>query len=369
MLFNPYPNAFGLDIGDLSIKVVALQNISGRKRTPRFRLDVARQTGLPPGLILDGEIQSPEQVRTYIKHLLEGSKGEKAITGKWCVATIPEIHSFIKVIHVPKEEHDVIEDDILLLAKQHIPFDEESYYLDWQPLPPLVADVQISHTRVLIGATPKHIADMYTYLIESLGLGIIALEIEALAIARSMITSTKEYEGEARALLDIGATQTGLIVYDNETIQFSQTIPFSGEVITTAIEQGLHISREKAEKLKHIHGISYTKEYGEALGLIKQSVDTFVDTIARTFQFYYSHFIDTNNITHITMSGGASNMKQLPELLSERLGIECKTGKIWKNLGDSPGTLPDEAASLGYATAVGLALRAADNPFRQYDMI
>ena len=367
MLFHPYPNAFGLDIGDLSIKVVDLKNISGRKHKARFRLNVARQTSMPPGLIVDGEIQSPEEVRTYIQHLLEGKKDEKPIHGKWVVATIPEIHSFIKVIHVQKEANDIIDEDILLIAKQHIPFDEESYYLDWQLLPAL-SESQ-AYTRVLIGATPKHIADMYTYLIESLGLGIIALEIEALAIARAMITSNKVYQGEARALLDVGATQTSLIVHDHEAIQFSRTIPFSGEVITTAISQGLKISQEDAEKLKRTHGVSYAKEYGAALGLIKQSIDSLVDTIQRSFQFYYSHFPQTNTITHITMSGGGSNMKQLPELLTERLGIECKRGKVWKNLGGRPDTLRDEGASLGYATAGGLAIRAADNPLRQYDMI
>lgn len=367
MFFHPYPNAFGLDIGDLSIKVVYVKNISGRSRTPRYRLEIARQTHLPPGLIVNGEIQSPEQVRTYIKHLLEGKKGEKPITGKWIVATIPEIHSFIKVIHIPKKTADVIEEDIVLLAKQHIPFDEESYYLDWQLLPSVTKDTEQS--RVIIGATPKHIADMYTYLLESVGLGIIALEIEALAIARAMITAKKEYHGEARALLDIGATQTSLIVHDHDAIQFSKTIPFSGEVITTALMQGLRISQEEAEQLKHTHGIAYAKAYGEALGLIKQSVDSFVETLQQSFQFYYSHFPQANQITHITMSGGTSNMKQLPELLSERLGIECQTGKVWKNLGDRHGTLQDAASSLGYATAIGLAIRAADNPLRQYDMI
>ncbi len=367
MLFHPYPNAFGLDIGDLSIKVVELKNISGGKHAPRYRLKIARQTSIPPGLIVDGEIQSPEQVRTYIKHLLEGAKDEKPIAGKWVVATIPEIHSFIKVIHVPKEAKDVIDDDILLLAKQHIPFNEESYYLDWQPLPPVTQSAP--YTRVLIGATPKHIADMYTYLLESLGVGIIALEIEALAIARAMITSKKIYEGEARALLDVGATQTSLIVYDYEAIQFSKTIPFSGEVVTTAISQGLRITQEEAEKLKRTYGVAYAKEYGEALGIMKQSVDTFIDTIQQAFQFYYSHFPNANKITHITMSGGGSNMIHLSELLTERLGIECQPGKVWKNLGDRPGTLPEDVASLGYATAVGLAIRAADNPMRQYDMI
>jgi len=185
MLFHPYPNAFGLDIGDLSIKIVQLDNTTGHKRIPSFRLKALRQITLPPGLIVNGEIQEPEKVRTYLQHLISGKgekKGAKPLGGKWVVGSLPEIHSFIKVIHLEKEARDVLDDDIVTLAKQHIPFDEEMYYLDWQILPP----ISEGNTRILIGAAPKYIVDMYTYLIESLGLSILSLEIEALAIARSL---------------------------------------------------------------------------------------------------------------------------------------------------------------------------------------
>jgi len=365
MLFHPYPNAFGLDIGDLSIKIVELENRTGHHRVPSFKLKNLREMTLPPGLIVNGEIQEPEKVRKYIQHLLEGKKGTKPIDGKWVVATLPEIHSFIKVIHIQKEAKDVIDDDILLLAKQHIPFDEESYYMDWQILP----DIRTGQTRILIGAAPKYIVDMYTYLIESLGLGILSLEIEALAIARSLITAEKLYEEEARGILDVGATQSSLIIYDHETIQFTKTLPFSGELLTTAIMQGLKKTQAEAEEMKRTYGVAYSKSYGKALSVIKDNLDTVVETIEQAFQFYYSHFPDTNKVTHVTMSGGASNTPHLPELLTQRLGITCAPGKVWKNLGPHPGKLPKESSSLGLATAIGLALRAAENPFDSHDMI
>ena len=295
MLFHPYPNAFGLDIGDLSIKIVQLDNTTGHKRIPSFRLKALRQITLPPGLIVNGEIQEPEKVRTYLQHLISGKgekKGAKPLGGKWVVGSLPEIHSFIKVIHLEKEARDVLDDDIVTLAKQHIPFDEEMYYLDWQILPP----ISEGNTRILIGAAPKYIVDMYTYLIESLGLSILSLEIEALAIARSLITADKLYAGEARAILDVGATQSSLIIYDHETIQFSKTLPFSGELLTTAIMQGLKIGREEAEHIKREYGVQYTKKYGKALSVIKDSLDIFLDTIEQAFQFYYSHFPNTNKV-------------------------------------------------------------------------
>lgn len=367
MLFHPYPNAFGLDIRDDSIAIVDLKNISTKKRSPQFHLDIVRQIALPSDLIVSGELLAPEKVRAYIKQLIEGEKNEPPVVGKWVVASLPEKHSFLKVLHVSKQQQHITDDVVYALAEKHIPFDKETYYLDWQTLPTISSEPKM--TRLLIGATPKHIADSYTYLIESLGLGIIALEIEALALARSLITVKKEYTNEARALLHIGATQTNLIIHDHDAIQFSNVIQFSNNLLQTPLIEMLHIPESEARTLLQTHGVSYTKEYGTAFTSMTQNIDTFVQAIEKTFQFYYTHFPHTNTITHITMSGSGSTLLQLPEILSKKLGIPCLPGNVWKNLGDAPGTLPDALSSLTYATAIGLALRASDNPYRQYDMM
>jgi len=133
--------------------------------------------------------------------------------------------------------------------------------------------------------------------------------------------------------------------------------------------QGLKIGREEAEHIKREYGVQYTKKYGKALSVIKDSLDIFLDTIEQAFQFYYSHFPNTNKVTHMTMSGGATNTPYLTELLSQRLGITCAPGRVWKNLGTHPGKIPNEETSLSLATAIGLALRAAENPFNVHDMI
>ena len=76
MFSNPFPNAFGLDIGDLSIKVVQLNNVSHFSSKPSYNLTNSRSIKLPPGLIVNGVLQEPEKVRHYIQHLLSGIKGK-----------------------------------------------------------------------------------------------------------------------------------------------------------------------------------------------------------------------------------------------------------------------------------------------------
>lgn len=68
------------------------------------------------------------------------------------------------------------------------------------------------------------------------------------------------------------------------------------------------------------------------------------------------------------MCGSGSNLKGLDRLLSLELKIECRPGHVWKNLSTKQIVPVPEEESLGYATAVGLVLRAADNPFSKLEL-
>lgn len=371
MFSHPFPNAFGIDISDLSVKVVKLQNVSHRRRNASYELQDYRSIALPPGLIVNGIIQEPEKVRKYISHLLEGrKKHEKPIKGHWAVASIPEAQSFVKLIHIPKEIPDIIEEEIIDIAKKHIPFDEDDSFFDWQILPQKKG--QTKSTAILLVATPQTIARNYTYLIESLGLGVVALENEALSISRAMVTAQKAYDGEARAILDLGATHSSMIIHDHDIIQFTVSLPYSGELVTTALSQRLQISREDAEKIKTKYGLfANTKsKYGKkAWSVIASQTNTLMKEVQKAINFYYSHFPNADKVTKIVLSGGAANLKRLDDVMSHKLHIDCTRGNPWKNLSHRKKINLKVQTSLGYATAVGLALRAADNPFFKKDII
>jgi type IV pilus assembly protein PilM len=366
MFFNPFPNAIGMDINDLSIKVVQLNNISKRRRGPSYELVTARNTQLPHGLIVNGTLEKPEPVRKYISHLLKKRTGsEKPIKAPWVVASLPDNQGFLKLIKLDKEPGDIIEEDILIASKKHVPFEEDEYYLDWQIVPNHESDTE--HTSVLLGSIPKNIADMYTYLLESLGMAVIALEIGALSSARAMITANKVYTGEARAILDIGATQSTITIFDHDHIQFNSSLSYSGEALTTSIAQKLSTSYDEAEMKKKAYGLEYTKN--KSWPILAELTDQLVGQIEKTLDFYYSHFPNTNKITHITMCGGGSALKNLDKILSLKLKIPAKPGNVWKNL-FSPKTINiSNKKSLRFTKAIGLALRAADNPFFNNDTI
>ena len=360
MFFNPFPHAIGLDIGDLSIKMVQLSKRRKRQKQAAFNLIVAKSTRLPHGLIVGGILEKPEAVQKYLIHLLKKrTKAEKFYGTPWVVASVPDSQGFLKLIQIEKNFDDIIDEDIVIAAQKHVPFAANDYYLDWQIVPN--SKLAEEHSNILIASIPKKIVDMYTSLLESVGLAVVALELGALSVARSMITADKQYIGQGRAILDINEAWSALTIYDNDHIQFSKSLSYSGEKLTTALAQKLHLSYDEAEIKKKSQGLEYSRDI--SWPILAEATDQLVMEIKQTVDFYYSHFQNTNKITHITMCGGGSALKGLDKILTEKLKIESAPGHVWKNLFSPKPVNVDEKQSLKFAKAVGLAIRAANNPF------
>ncbi len=356
-LNNPFTDAFGLDIGDLSIKLLQLERQTTFRKQPIFVIKNSRSVTLPPGYIVNGELQQPEMVRKKIIQLLDKNDNQKAIRSPWVIADLPEPKTFLKLIEIETPPSQITTDDVNFHARRHLPYDLEETYLDWY-----VANINDSHARVaqvLIGASPKIVADSYTYLLHSVGLTPIAMEIEAIAIARAMITANKSYDGEARVILDLGATRSSLIIYDRGSIQFTTTLNFSGELITMALMQELKVDYEVAEKIKIQNGLAYNESYPRYLKAVTGLAEGLIEEMKTALNFYKEHFVNTNPITHITMCGGISNLKNIDNFISRKLKISAHPGHPWKNLFNSKFTEQDNLDARGMASAIGLALRAA----------
>ncbi len=359
-LRNPFIGAFGLDIGDLSIKLIQLERRSSTFRPTYYQTKEIRGIDLLPGYIADGELQQPEMVRKKILLLLGKEGKNKLIKSPWVVANLPEPKTFLKLINIDIAPEELTAEDVEFQAKKHLPIDLGEVYLDWQ-----VVGQNGKTTQVLLGAVAKIISDSYTYLLESAGLNIMALEIEALSVARAMITANKNYEGEARMILDLGASRSNLIVYDNNSIQFSTKLNFSGNLLNTAISQQLKISWEQAEQLKIKNGLIYDNKNTKYLKVVTGLTDDLMVEIKKNLQFYSEHFFNPNPITHITLCGGTSALAKLDAEIGKKTKISATVGNPWKNLFNKQMANSDHVMSSSLAAAIGLGLRAAEDPFEK----
>lgn len=350
------PQTFGLDISDLSLKIIKL-----KKKGKFFDLASFGETPIKPGIIKKGEIKKEEDLAKTIKDALNKVKGEKIRT-KYVVASLPEERAFLQVIQMPRMPKEDLKSAVVYEAENYIPLPVEEVYLDSQIIPPVIN--RLDHFDVLIAALPKKTIDPYIVCLKKADLKPLSLEIESLAIARALIK--EERTTFPILLIDLGATRTGLTVFSGHSLRFTFSIPVSSQGFTEIISKALKVSPAEAEKLKTKHGLEKKREGEGVFEALIPALTDLVQQIKKYLDFYQTHTSHEHlppngkGVEKILLCGGGANLKGLPKLLSLQLKIPVELGSPWINIlpesqKEVP-TLPLEKA-LSYTTALGLALK------------
>lgn len=363
-LLNFKPEAFGLDISDLSLKLIKL------KKKGKF-LDLASvgQSKIEPGIVEGGEIKEEGALIELIKKSLEKIQGEKLKT-KYVIASLPEEKGFLEVIQMPKMKEEELAQAIYFEAENYVPLPIKEVYLDYRIVPPLYN--HLDHLDVLIAASPKKIINSYVDCLKKAGLIPLALEIESLAVARALVKDEKSLT--PILLIDLGEVRTSLIIFAGSSLRFTTSLPISGQKFTEIIAKTLKITKEKAEEMKIKYGIKNSREE-KAREIFEATIPILTDLveqIQKYIDYYQAHagheHLPPNGktVSYVLLCGGGANLKGLPEFLSSQLKLPVKCGNPWVNILAKPeeGTkLLAHERSLAFTCALGLALRGTKDYF------
>ena len=382
-----YP--LGLDISDLSLKLVQLNKIRDK-----IKIQAIGKINLPPGIIESGEIKNKPELINAIKKLTSSPKYGKVSSDEVTVC-LPESKTFIKLIEVAKSPNSLSE-VIGTEIEKHVPMSINEIYYDWQ-----VIENKAEKYQVLIGAAPKNIVNQYTELLDEAKLFPVALEIEPMAICRGLLVEespsfkkTKKFsnfkstpekiKAKNYALIDIGACHTSMIFYAHKTILFTVSIPITGEQITASIAQTLEISKEQAEKAKIVCGLDENKAQGIIKNILEEVIKKLIKKINEAIQFYQSHYAESGPLEEILICGGGANIKNLTDILKEATSTPVRLADALINLAEAKEKFTEilaekhlfeinliqknsrqknktlaisQNSSLTFTTAIGLALR------------
>ncbi|HTM68966.1 MAG TPA: pilus assembly protein PilM [Candidatus Binatia bacterium] len=375
-LLNPLSNTFGLDIGDRTFKLVQVRR--GRGKRP-YKLIAWNSVDVPEGVMERGDIKDMDKAVEHIARLVRTAKG--SLRGRACVACLPEAKTFIKIIEIPAGSSEAdLRRAVIREIEQNIPLPPEDIYYDWQvleereavpreeaaapepetPAVPVPSAAQKPPMKVLMGAAPKNLVDDYTTMLERAGLAPVALEIEAMAISRAIVPEDEEID-EALGILDIGATRSSLVIYDAGALQMSISIPISGIAITKLVSESLSVSFDDAELLKRECGLDATRCEDKMWKILLPLIDDMTEKIRNALRFYKIGFPQGKKIERLYLCGGGAQFREIDTVLSRKLTIKARRGDAVANLDQHlPREFPRREDALGYATAIGLAMRAAD---------
>ena len=383
--------SFGLDISDLSLKIVKL-----KKRGNFWGLVSFGEEKIEPGIIKGGEIKDEKRLVEVIKEAIKKVKGKKLKTN-YVVASLPEEKAFLQVIQMPRLPEEDLKSAVIYEAENYIPTPIEEVYLDYQIVPPIYD--HLDHLDILIAALPKKTVDPYLSALKLAGFVPKVLEIESMAIARALIKGGATTQ--PILLIDLGATRTSFIIFSGQSLRFTTSIPVSSTSFTEIISKNLGVTLAEAERLKIKYGLeekikinigdektNIKKERGKIFEALIPALIDLVQQIKRYLDYYQTHAShehlppttfqknnsnkhkpqkvvgglppDGKGISKIYLCGGGANLKGLCELLSLELKIPVEMGNPWVNiLIKEKKEVPELSfeESLKYTTALGLALR------------
>ncbi len=343
-------NAMGFDLSQHSIKFIELINEDGNIVVGKFG-----KRKLKEGIITAGSIVDREGFVANVKKI------QKQHGCKFVRLSLPEEHSYLFRTQIPSgtpagQVRDIIEfqlKDNVPLAPSEVVFDY-SLVASTEAHSPLYADVSVY---------PIGLVEQYIDAFVEADMCPISLEVEGQAIARSLI---KRGDKQGYMILDLGESEAGLYVVENEQLVFSATLDVGGNLFTDAIETTLHITHEEAENLKsagtRMKGLS-NKEILEAL---ESPLSILAEEITK--HILYWNGVDTKgekkhkDITSVILSGGNASIPGIANFLSRRLSMSVSKGNPWQNISATSTYIPpiDAREAIEYATAIGLSLRSFD---------
>lgn len=348
------PQITGLDISDLSMKYVSF----GRTRNNKLLVSFFGEIVYSEGIITNGEIKDEKGLGAVLQQW--ALKEKKKLPSPFVVLSLPEEKSFIRVVQIPVVKREDVANAIRWEIENQIPLPLEDVIYDYEVIEP-TQDNQ-DHLDVLITAFPKELLMSYVRAIKAAGLKPYAIELEPQSLVRACTASLRDTE--ARIILDVGRTRTGLVIFAGGSILYTATIEAGGLAFEKSIARAINVSIDEAKKIKIDVGLDKTVRNGEIFSALASVVTIITDEIVRATSYYLTHALHAHGavsaIGKILISGGDANLRGLDTYLASVSRIRVEKANPFSVIQNRMAyVIPPltKREVFAYTTAIGLALR------------
>lgn len=251
--------------------------------------------------------------------------------------------------------------------------------LESQPIGIFCTDI-VANLKLILGR-PSLKKNIYRCLVERLKMPVAGYLISPLATAAATLTDNEKKLG--CALVDFGAGTTTLSIYKDSFLRYIVTIPFGGKNITRDI-CSLNLLESDAESLKIAYGSAVSdteQENKNARQFNMEGVDSSkikYQTLCRVVEARIEEIVE-NVINQIELSGygkqlsagiiitgGASQLKALPQLLKEKTEMEIRKGGF---MNVSFANKSDAVFNPEYVQVIGLLLLGDESCMKEREVV
>lgn len=353
MLFSKSKSQLGVDIGTSNIKIVQLRPVGDK-----FELETYGIVNAAYQIENKDSAAAIAQTAKVLKDLIK----KAGVSVKKIVASLPNSVVFTSMIEMPRIPENELKTAVEFEAKKYVPLPLDEVALSWSVInsnkKQITKDTNLGHVaqpdtkqKILLTAVPTIVIDNYVKVFEQAGLEPEALEIEALALIRSLVGE----DTNNILLIDMGARNTSINLVDDGYLRLSKNLTVGGDTVTTSIAQSLNVNFGRAEQFKKDFGLNSGTQQ------IPQVMRPILDIIKNeTMQLIGIFESRGERIDKILLSGAGSKLPYLSEYFSS-LGKPVNLANPWSKVIYSQELKPViDQLGLNLAVAAGLAMRTQD---------
>ncbi|MDP8258005.1 MAG: type IV pilus assembly protein PilM [Candidatus Aadella gelida] len=325
----------GLDIGSYSVKLVSLG-----KRPDEETLRAYNIKKIPPKSDI-----------SQIKDIVKESLKEVSLFPDEVNLSLSGPDVIVRFINLPKMKKDQLENALVYEAEKYIPFNVNEVILDSI----ILGDAQENgQMKVLLAAAKREFVDSQINMLKEIGIKIRVMDIASFAAFNAFSWSHELPDEEVSAFINIGHSQTDVLVFFGGNPCFMRQIQVGGKKIADMISKELSIAEEDVEEY-----IMDQKEGSEED--IKRVMGHVTKELVKELHLSFGYFENRYNkrVDKIYCTGGIVSQKNVIELFREEIGLDIKKwdpiGQI--KLADTISEDDISSVSSQLAVAIGLALR------------
>jgi type IV pilus assembly protein PilM len=350
----------GLDIGTSAVRAAELEFGSGPPVLVAFG-----QVGLPPGAIVDGEVQDLSAVSDAIVRLWQNGKFQS----KSVVVGIAGLRAITREVDLPWVPDEDVDSAVRFQSEEVIPFPPDKTILSAQVLSDNTAPDGTKTRRVLVAAAHRDLVDGVVAAAEKAGLIVEGVDLVSSALVRALGDPSVAAE-RPEAIVSIGAGLTVVVVHQGGRPQFVRTIGTGGNAATAAVASALDLPLVDAEGLKRRLG-EPSPQVQSAESAVQPAIAELVGEIRNSVQ-YFATLPGRAPIARVLLTGGGARLRGLVKELRTQVRIPVEHVSPLARLDLSKIDLdPDQAASIEpvLATPIGLALPEPNPSVKKFNLV
>ncbi len=310
----------GLDIGSSSVKALALGPRKGGGLRPILGQRVAP-------LESGQETDASDAVKTAVGGLLVPVQTVNlAVSGPWVI---------MRIVEMPTMKPAEMKQALPFEAQRYLPFNIQDVIIDGATLGPADAN----KSWVLIVACKKELIERRLDWVRRAGFSVDLIDVDALAMANAFLANEiGKSDTTIRALVNIGAQLTNVVIFQGEVPYLVRDIPWGGEKLARGIADQLGAEADAVSQ-----ALAQGEPPPEIVNAMKPATEALITELQLSFDYFENRFSQPPEALFV--SGGVSVVPGLVEAIKSHL---TQTVNPWS---------PAKGLSGQFTVAYGLALR------------